>query len=416
MYVRAGRLFDGTGSEPRQGVLISIEEGLITGVDEGPEPGRRADVLDLDDLFVLPGMVNMHAHLVLPGDGTPFAEWMELPDELLLLKAYANALVALRSGVTTIRDCGGKGRLPFRLRDAIRQGIVAGPRLVLAGRPLTITGGHCHYFGGETDGPDAMRQAARQLLAEGADFIKIMAAGGGTVGTYPQFPAYEVDELRAAIAEAHKVGKPASCHCIATESIRRALDAGTDHIEHCSFVTPQTTVHYDDEVAARLAAARPYVTATLQVIADLPEGFTERQARGEVTTAEAEQVAGAERRFATHLDTIGRLHRLGVPMVAGNDAGWRNTGFDDFYLEIVYLAQAGLSSCQALHAATGQAARACGLSGKVGTIQAGAAADLLAVAGDPLSDLNVLRDPVLVIQAGRTVVDRRNFLEVKKGA
>src|SRR2546421_7539548 len=137
VVIRAGALIDGTGAEPARGVVLTIEEGVITRL--GPERAvpREGQVLDLGEYTVLPGLINMHAHAVLPGDGTPFPAWMGLPDELLLLQAHANALAALRAGVTTIRDCGGKGALLFRLRDAIGAGIVPGPRLALCGRPLT---------------------------------------------------------------------------------------------------------------------------------------------------------------------------------------------------------------------------------------------------------------------------------------
>jgi imidazolonepropionase-like amidohydrolase len=379
--VRVGWLIDGTGAEPRRNVALTIEDGVITRVGEA---GRlpRGPVLDLAEYTVLPGLINMHTHTVLPGDGTPFAEWMELPDELLLLQAHRNALIALETGVTTIRDCGGKGVLTFRLREAIRKGIVPGPRLVLSGRALTITGGHCRYFGGEVDGPDEMRRAARQLLKEGADFIKIMASGGGTVGTYSQFPAFDIDEMRAAIDEAHKIGKRASCHCIATESITNAIEAGTDHIEHCSFMAPDTTQQYDEQVAHRVADRGVTVTPTLQVM------------------AEGRMAAG-------NLVNVRHLHELGVPIVAGNDAGWLRTGFGDFYKELELLVEAGLTSLEAIHAATGGAAKACQLAGITGTVTAGCAADLLAVRGDPLSDLGVLAAPALVIQSGRVVVDRR---------
>jgi imidazolonepropionase-like amidohydrolase len=379
--VRAGSLIDGTGAEPRRDIVLTIDNGIITRVSEsGAIP--HGQVLDLGEYTVLPGFINMHAHTVLPGDGTPFADWMELPDELLLLQAHRNVLTALETGVTTIRDCGGKGILTFRLREAIRKGIVAGPRLVLSGRPLTITGGHCRYFGGETDGPEEMRRAARQLLKEGADFIKIMASGGGTVGTYSQFPSFAVDEMRAAIHEAHKIGKRASCHCIATESITNALDAGTDHIEHCSFMAPDTSQQYDEHVAHRVAVTGVYVTPTLQVMA------AGKMAEG-------------------NLENVKHLHDLGVPIVAGNDAGWRTTGFGDFYRELELLALGGLTPLEAIHAATGRAADACQLTGIAGTLAEGCAADLLAVRGNPLDDLGVLASPALVVHDGQIVVDRR---------
>ncbi|MGI8688636.1 MAG: amidohydrolase family protein [Thermomicrobiales bacterium] len=405
--MRAGWLIDGTGTEPQRDVAVTIEDGIITRVDPAHEAPRGATVLDLGEYTVMPGLINAHTHTILPGDGTPFAQWMALPDELLLLQAHANALTALHSGVTTIRDCGGKGTLMFRLRDAIRAGIVPGPRFILSGRALTITGGHCRYFGGEADGVEGMRLAARQMLKEGADFIKIMASGGGTVGTYSQFPSYTVDEMRAAINEAHTIGKRASCHCIATESITRALDAGTDHIEHCSFMAPDTTWQYDDGVAARVAQSGVFVTATLQVMVDSMAVMQERYTQGIATPEETRIVTLTPHRNDESIANIRHLHDLGVPIVAGNDAGWRYTGFGDFYKELQLLARAGMTPLEAIHAATGRAAKACQLDGIAGTIATGCAADLLAVHGDSTTDLGLLHEPAMVIQAGEVIVDRR---------
>ncbi|HVB64874.1 MAG TPA: amidohydrolase family protein, partial [Nitrolancea sp.] len=300
--IRAGRLIDGTGAEPQENVAITVENGVITQVDAGTAASEAGETLDLSSYTVMPGLVNMHAHTVLPGDGSSFEAWMENPDEILLLTAYANARTALYSGVTTIRDCGGKGTLMFRLRDAIRAGIVEGPRFVLSGWPLTMTGGHCRYFGGETDGIEGMRLGAREVLKQGADFVKIMASGGGTVGTYSQFPSFEVDELRAAIDEAHKQRKPASCHTIATESITRALDAGTDHIEHCSFMAPDTSWKYDDDIARRVARQGVYVTPTLQVGFDGIDALREMSERGaSLTPAEVARLEAAPQAHANSI-------------------------------------------------------------------------------------------------------------------
>ncbi len=405
--VRAGWLIDGTGAEPQRDMALTIRDGRVTRVAPWGTVSRDRAVLDLSTFHVLPGLINMHAHTILPGDGTPFADWMALPDELLLLQAHVNALTALHSGVTTIRDCGGRGRLIFRLRDAIRAGIVAGPRFVLSGRPLTITGGHCHYFGGEVDGAEAMRQAARQLLAEGADFIKIMASGGGTVGTYAEFPSFDRDELAAAIHEAHKIGKLASCHCIATESITLALDAGVDHIEHCSFMAPDRLWRYDEPIARRVAAAGVHVTPTLQVGVDSMVRMQERYAQGIATPQEAQIVVETPNRNDDTLANARYLHELGVPLVAGNDAGWRYTGFDTFHRELQLLVTAGLTPLEAIGAATGRAAVACQLAGQIGTLVPDRVADLIAVGRDPLDDLTALAAPAIVMQGGAIVADRR---------
>lgn len=403
MSIFARGLFSGAGAAIQEQVTLDLDAGQIVSIRSGYHAPPDRPVLDLREHVVLPGLINMHAHLVLPGDGAPFAEWAVLPDEILLLTAAENARTALHHGVTTIRDCGGRGQLTFRLRDAIHRGIVPGPRLVLSGRPLTITGGHCHYFGGEVDGVDALRHAARQVLAEGADFVKLMAAGGGTLGTYPQYPSFETDELRAAISEAHKVGKPASCHCIATESIRRALEAGADHIEHCTFLMPDQGIVYDEELAAQLAFRQTYVTATLQVVIDESPVMQARFAAGADTAADREWRDGAQQRLAAQQATIGRLHEQGVPIVAGNDAGWRATGFDDFPREIELLIDSGIPPALALHAATGRAADACGLGHAVGRLQTGYVADLIAVQGDPLTNPSILQNPALVMQRGKVV-------------
>ncbi len=407
LTVLVGQWIDGTGAEPKRGAALTVAGGHITRIAGADDVPRGADVLDLREYTVLPGLINAHVHTMLPGDGTPFLEWMALPDEVLLLQAYANARDSLAAGVTTLRDCGGKGQLMFRLRDAIRRGVVEGPRLVLGGRPLTITGGHCRPFGGEVDGAEGMRYAARQMLAEGADFVKIMASGGGTPGTYSQFPSFDLDELRAAIHEAHKIGKLASCHCIASSSIALALDAGADVIEHAMFMAPDTTWQYDEALAQRIADAGVIVCPTLQTGADSMKMMRERVAAGIATPDEAHIIAVTPNRTEDNLSNSRFLHELGIPLIAGSDAGWRYTGFDDFWEELALLARAGLTPLEAIHAATGLAATACQLDGVVGTLVEGCAADLIAVAHSPLDDLAHLARPAVVLHDGAITADRR---------
>jgi imidazolonepropionase-like amidohydrolase len=172
-------------------------------------------------------------------------------------------------------------------------------------------------------------------------------------------------------------------------------------------MTPEKTWLFDDAIAQRVADQGVFVTATLQVGADPVIAAEQHQAAGTATAEELALLDAAPQARDNRIANIRYLHELGVPIVAGSDAGWRYTGFDDFYEELVYLQQCGLSGLQAIQAATGLAARACRIDGTVGTLSEGKVADLLAVGGDPANDASALKDPALVVQSGRIVVDRR---------
>ncbi len=192
--ILAPLLIDGRGGPPLQRAALLLEGSTIRAVGTAEEvrapDGAAVETLEYPNATVLPGLIDTHTHLNGFGDGRLGDELAESPDELLLLQAARNARVHLETGVTTLRDCGSKHGTAFQLRRAIAMGIAPGPRLYLCGRPVTITGGHMWYFGQEADGPDGVRRAVRQLLKEGADFIKIVATGGSTRTSYPARPAY----------------------------------------------------------------------------------------------------------------------------------------------------------------------------------------------------------------------------------
>ena len=185
----AARILDGSGGPPLEDAAVLVEGSAISAIgrrDEIRAPdGATATTHDYGDATILPGLVDGHTHLVGIGDGTRGDDAAAQGDDLLLLRAGAHARVILHSGVTTIRENGSMRGVAFSVREAIRRGIIEGPRMVVAGRAVTITGGHLHYFGGEADGVDGVRQAVRQLLKEGADFIKIMSSGGSTPNVAP---------------------------------------------------------------------------------------------------------------------------------------------------------------------------------------------------------------------------------------
>jgi imidazolonepropionase-like amidohydrolase len=303
-------------------------------------------------------------------------------DQQLLLRGVAAARQALAAGVTTVRDLGGRGGVTFRLRDAINKGWIAGPRILAAGSPITITGGHCHFLGLEADGESGVRVAARSQLKAGANALKIMSTGGRmTPGTNTLLPQYSVSELHAAVEEAQRANVTIAAHGLGTPGIRNAVAAGVNTIEHCNWLGPDG-VEFDEAVAIQMAAQGTAVVATL----------TPLQRSAPVLR---EQIVGCIRRMAD----------LGVRFAAGTDAGVTLVPFDSLRRELeILVADVGFTPLQALHAATGSAATALGLPARVGTLVPGRTADLLAVDGDPSVDIAHLRSVRLVMQAGRVVV------------
>ena len=210
--ITADRLVIGTETAPIESGVVVMRDDEIHAVGRQGETelpsGPSVETIEIGPgKTVQPGLVDVHTHLVMPGDGTPYQTFMQHGDAILLLQAAKNARTHLLSGVTTVTDTGARGSVTFTLREAIKLGLLEGPRLVLCGRPITRTGGHCWFLGAEADGPDAIARTARELLKEGADIIKVMATGGGTAGTYPYRPSLRVDELAAAADEAHENGK-----------------------------------------------------------------------------------------------------------------------------------------------------------------------------------------------------------------
>ncbi|HLY87668.1 MAG TPA: amidohydrolase family protein [Acetobacteraceae bacterium] len=377
-------MIDGTGGAVQRDRALFVEDGQIVGIEAAGQVPADAELVDLSDLTVMPGLIDCHVHLVFSSSAYALGDVLAENDQQLLLRGVAAARQALGAGITTVRDLGGRGGVTFRLRDAIAAELIAGPRILAAGSPITITGGHCHFLGVEADGEPAVRAAARLQLKSGATCLKIMATGGRmTPGTNPGMAQYSVAELRAAVDEAHRAGVPLAAHALGTPGIRNATAAGVTTIEHCNWLGPNGTVDFDESVAMQMAQQSTGVVPTLVPL--------KRSA-----PALREQIMDCMRRMAT----------LGVPIVAGTDAGVSLTPFDSLPGELeIYVADMGLSPLQAIQAATGTAARLLGLDGTLGTLAAGRAADLVAVAGDPSVQIEDVRQVRTVIKGGRTVVD-----------
>ena len=404
----AARLLDGAGGSPLADAALLIEADRIVALGpqsavDAPE-GASVRRIDYGDATILPGLVDAHTHLVAPGDGTLGDDVAKEDDGILLLQAAKNARTLLHSGVTTLRENGAKGRVAFSLREGIRRKLAPGPRMVICGRPITITGGHMGYFGSEADGEDAVRAEVRKLVKEGADYIKIVATGGSTRTSDPNRASYTVAELAAMTDEARRHGKLTAAHCTSAQGVQNCLDAGVDMIIHCIFNEPDGTYRYRADLVERLAAAKAWVNPTLYVQRAGIERLRDARERERRLTAElAAQLDRQRRALDTRIDAVGRMARAGVRMTAGSDSPWGWYAPGEFVHEIDMLAQAGLSYGDAIAAATTGAAESIGIGAVAGRLAPGRQADVLVARGDPTREITALWSVLDVWQAGAQV-------------
>jgi len=406
--ITAARLVDGSGAAPVEPAALLIEGDRIAragrpAVVRAPD-GASVDRRDYGAATILPGLVDAHTHLVAPGDGTLGDDVAKEDDDILLLQAAKNARTLLHSGVTTLRENGAKGRVAFSLREGIRRRLAPGPRMVICGRPITITGGHMGYFGSEADGVDAVRAEVRKLLKEGADYVKIVASGGSTRTSDPNRASYTVAELAAMTDEAHRHGTLTAAHCTAAESVQNCLDAGVDMIIHCIFNEPDGTYRFRPDLVERLVAAKAWVNPTLYVMkAGIDRLREAREREGRLTPDLAAQLEQSQRALDVRVDAVRQMTEAGVRMTAGSDSPWGWYAPGEFVHEIHMLARAGLSYADAIVAGTSGAAESIGVGALAGRLLPGRPADVLVVRGDPTGDIAALWDVLDVYQAGRRI-------------
>jgi imidazolonepropionase-like amidohydrolase len=401
--ILAGWLIDGTGRPPGGGAAVVVDGERIVAVDTAPgwKDTRGDRIIDCTHLTVLPGMIDGHVHLTFnagPNNLDVIRTMQDEDDAARALRGLANAQDALRAGVTTVRDCGGRGLATLAVRDAIRRGLVTGPRVLASGMPITTTAGHLHYCGLVADTADELRKAVRSMCQAGVDFIKVCATGGMmTDGSNPLRPQYRLEELQVAVDEAHRLGRPVAAHILNAEAIRSCLAAGVDTFEHCLWLAPDGTTQYDPDVATELARTRRYagVTASGIVRQLLPAQEDSPEERKRKQSALHDRFVGERAMWAA-----------GVPMMLHTDAGVRFTPFAEFAPALeVAIAGMGITSLKAIGMVTRIPAEGLGLATDLGTVEPGKRADLVAVAGDPLANVTDLARVQYVWQGGRMVVN-----------
>jgi imidazolonepropionase-like amidohydrolase len=375
LAIRAARGFDGASARLLENVVVVVDDGRITRVEcDRPDIPSDMEVLDLGDVTLLPGLIDAHVHLGFDASRDPVAQMRADSDATLLLRMRLAARRALAAGITTVRDLGDRNYLALTLRDWFRHGPELGPEIIAAGPPITVTGGHCYFMGGEADGELEVRRAVREHVKAGVDVIKIMATGGHmTHGTNPGLPQYTVSEIRAAVEETHRLGRTLTAHAHGPSGIATAVEAGVDCIEHCSFRIDGSRKP-DWALIDRIAANGIAVSPTVGSPGPLVESF------GPI---------------------LDYMHRAGVRIVASTDAGISpQRPHDALPHAVVFLASCGMSNVEALAAATSEVAAVCGVGERKGSLQVGKDADLLAVGGNPLQDIQALLDVRAVFRRG----------------
>jgi imidazolonepropionase-like amidohydrolase len=408
IVIRADRLVDGTGGAQIEDPVLVIDDRKIVGTFTGAAPDglvpADAEVFDLPGCTILPGLIDAHVHLNFPGNGLLLEDIMTEPEGVLVATATFAAATALRSGITTVRDTGCVHQTVFDVRRSLELGHGQGTRILSCGQPITITGGHTWYLGGEADGADGLRVKVRSMCKLGADAIKVMGSGGGTRNTLSYLPSFSPAEMSAVVDEGHRMGRKVTAHCLNAEAITIAVDAGVDQLEHAGFIVDAIgNQKFDPAVADRIAEAGVAVTSTLAVGGYAVEAMLAKPRR---TAEEQEFLDHWRMMLDDNISQFAQLHAAGVRIVAGTDAGWRFTPIDGLAMELELLERAGLSTTQALASATGVAASALGVDDRFGTLRPGLAADVLVVGGNPVRDLSALRDVRLVLQDGQVRVGR----------
>jgi imidazolonepropionase-like amidohydrolase len=388
-------VLDGTGQAPLENAAIVVEGQRIVAV--GPSasvvPKSPERVIDLQGMTALPGLINLHVHygLVLPG-----ALEARYQDESVAALAYRmahNAREALHAGVTTTRSVGERHGVDFALRAAVASGQTPGPRIFTGGAALAISGGHgTRHLGGaiEGDGPYAFRAAAREQLKHGADHLKIMISGG-IAGEFESIASSQMtpDEIEAVVQVAHNAGKRVCAHSGGAPAMRQAIEAGVDCLEHGYFV--------DEDVANLMVEHGTYLVPTLCV--SRAEDYMRRIGAAAFEARKSAEVG------AQHWAAFQTAVRRGVQIGMGTDMlpGELNEGTVATYREMEFMVEAGMTPMQVLVAATQTGAEVVNASDRIGTLEAGKFADIVACDENPIVKIRALRGIRFVMQNGRVV-------------
>lgn len=388
--LRNATLIPMTGPGPdaamRADIVIDGDRIARVGPDLPADPG--AEVHDFSGKFIMPGLIDAHCHLTYSGG--LIEEELRLTPAQRMVQTVRNAYDTLLAGITTVRDTGGIGHMDIVIRDAVRRGVVHGPDVVACGQMIAMTGGHGWFYGIEADGPAAVRRAVRAQVKAKSDWVKFMASGGfAEEGEKPDAAQLDLDELTAGVREAHRAGRRTSAHAHSATSIKNAVRAGIDTVEHASFM--------DDEALEMILARDIHVVPTLSIYHKMMKDGP-RQGLAPFI------VELVKRYWDRKMERFSVARAAGARIAAGTDNGSPIARHGDLTTELELFVEGGMTPYEALSAATVEAARLLGRESLIGTIEAGRRADLAVLERNPLENVAATRSVCAVFKGGALYV------------
>jgi imidazolonepropionase-like amidohydrolase len=393
--IHAGHMLDVKTGKMLDNVTVVIDGDKITSVSSGgSKSDNQADahVINLPNATLLPGLIDAHTHLTFDPNFGYQELGISIPKEALI--GAKNARITLEAGFTTVRNVGASGYTDIALRDAINEGMVPGPRIMASGPALSITGGHCDQnllpyewhakSDGAADGVEGVQHKVREIIKYGADVIKVCATGGVlSKGDDPRASQYTLEEMKAIVADAHRLGRKVAAHAHGAQGIAWAAEAGVDSIEHGSYI---------DDAAIKVMKERGTYLVPTMYLADWMRENAARIGLPAMYAEKMKSVTAASRQNLRH------AFEAGVKVAFGTDAAVYPHGLNAH--EFAVYVQQGMTPIQAIQTATVNAADLLGWSDRIGTLEQGKFADMIAVNGDPTKDVTLLQNPTFVMKGG----------------
>ena len=405
VLIKGAKLIDGTGDSPSLNSFVLVRDKKIIDIGSQkklPKHLEKFRVLDFPNGTILPGLIEPHSHMHCTGNKESLERMLLDSEETLIMRSVKARREALLSGVTTMRVLGSRNRVAFSIKEAIVNGNIDGPRILVAGTPITTTAGHCYFFGTEANSQEEILHAVRRQVKLGADCIKIMSTGGNfTPRSNPRRAQFSLQLLQDAVDDAHRLEVPVASHCHGTEGIVNSVNAGVDNLIHCSWISSNPSEGYDyrdvvvDEIADKGIFVDPTIALGHLRQIDDPE-------------ADVFQPGGVFYDLDARYEMLRDMWEKGVRFISGLDAGMYMGEFGTHYNSVlVMIEKMGVSPIDAIKCVTKNSAECLGILQETGTLEKGKSADLIVLSDDFEKNPDSLQKVDTVINKGEIVKENQ---------